>query len=524
MTTQKSKNNVLITIYIVLTLILALTVALLSLRFGIDQPFLYRDIALFILIATLAEGYDLVLSRSYTVSAHPAIHIALIFLLPPPAVILITFVSITTEQVVNKYAWYKAAFNIAHHVIIVGFPTLVVAIGGRWTDIRQVQSHQEILFTITPVIILYYLLDIALVDLVIALSTGNSFLQLWLSINRNTVLFDLTLPAIGLIMAVLWLQSPFLCLLLPLPIAVNRFALNILKRLESEAKQLQDTLKQLESKLRVEEDTARQILILANQLYEVSLAQSIGSQRQTQAVTKAVASLVGLSATAAALASNAEQGVHLTEQISANTGKVRGNVGNTIQIISTIETRIGNISSSVGDLNSQIDRIRQVAVIMRQLADEVRLLSLNATIEAAGAGVYGRRFSVVAQEVRSLAEASQVSATQVAHLVSEVQNSGRLTLLVSETSAQEAESSVQAAQEAIYDNLQILTGIEQIAELMEQTSHKTQHQQVSSRQILELMQEIEQVTQQSASSAQKIETVVAELKEAAGTLNHVLGT
>jgi methyl-accepting chemotaxis protein len=517
-----AKSKYFIGLYIALLTILAALAASFSWRFIQEQSFLNRDIAFFILLATLAEGYNFVVTRDYMVSAHPVIHIAIIFLLPPPAVALVVAVSIVIEQIVNKVTWYKLLFNTAHHVIITTIPAILLALSGQWGDIRQLQQHQEILLFVPLIIVLYYLLDISLVNLVIALDTGENFFKLWVEINRNTLLFDLTLPAIGLILAVLWLQSPLLCLLLPLPIMVNHFALKILKELEVEAQQTQEALKQLETKLALEEQTARQILLLANQLYEVSLGQTSGSQRQAAAVVRAVTALTELSQTAAKLAKNAETSAQLTSEISANTSKARNNVDNAIQTISGIGNKIGNIASSVGNLNEQINRVRDVAVIMRELAEEVKLLALNATIEAAGAGAFGRRFSIVAQEVRELAEESQFSARQVSGLITQVQSSSQEAMLTSEVGVKEAESTVHEAQEAVLYNLQILSQVEQIATLTKQTSLTTSQQQTSTQQVLELMKEIEGVTQQSAGSARQIEQIVAELKEAAGALNQVL--
>ena len=76
--------------------------------------------------------------------------------------------------------------------------------------------------------------------------------------------------------------------------------------------------------------------------------------------------------------------------------------------------------------------------LITEIAQETHILSLNAAIEAAAAGDHGRRFSVVAEEVRRLAQRSQESVESVRNLLDEFAGSIRATVVATEEGSKEA--------------------------------------------------------------------------------------
>ena len=116
-------------------------------------------------------------------------------------------------------------------------------------------------------------------------------------------------------------------------------------------------------------------------------------------------------------------------------GPAAGRVDMTHESISGIRRQVDQIVSHMLELGKKSQEIGAVLDIVSELAEQTNILAINATIEAAGAGEVGKRFAVVADEIRKLADRVGGSTKEVRTLIDEVRSAVNTTVMATETGA-----------------------------------------------------------------------------------------
>ena len=167
----------------------------------------------------------------------------------------------------------------------------------------------------------------------------------------------------------------------------------------------------------------------------------------------------------------AQQIVVSAEAVTASaTGTLRGVEQTHVAVADSshqLRDIIQHLTESLSALGERSTEVSAVADTMRAIADETHLLALNATIEAAGAGAYGHRFAVVAQEVQSLAGQALNATDDFQTIAGNMRHAAHEALTTTQVSVQGTDRSMELVTRAS-------TAIDSIAGLAQHTSDAVQ--------------------------------------------------
>ena len=202
-----------------------------------------------------------------------------------------------------------------------------------------------------------------------------------------------------------------------------------------------------------------------------------------------------------------------------------------------IEETMATTTATVENLGRKSDDITSIISTITAIAEQTNLLALNAAIEAARAGEHGRGFAVVADEVRKLAEQSQLAASEVSTIVSSIQKEVNSIIAQNETGVKKVIRGVEVTNETT-DSLQnILQQTEKTSEILatmvaqiEQTLNNSQDVTSSFVHVAAIAENTAINTEKSAAAAtqgsasmQEINASAVELAAQADDLRSVVG-
>ena len=162
------------------------------------------------------------------------------------------------------------------------------------------------------------------------------------------------------------------------------------------------------------------------------------------------------------------------------------------------------VQESLHALAGSSEEINNIVGIISGIAEQTNLLALNAAIEAARAGEYGRGFSVVAEEVRKLAEESGNSSRQIAELVAKIQSDMHQAVQAgdeSDESVRQGKASVEKA-DGVFAS--ILVSIEALAGGIDEVSSSIQKVASDGQGMRTLIDNINRVSKTNAAQSQNI--------------------
>lgn len=239
-------------------------------------------------------------------------------------------------------------------------------------------------------------------------------------------------------------------------------------------------------------------------------------QSQTDQVATAMNEMV---ATVNDVAKSAEAAFQAANHASEKSGNGEKAVNETRSFVADLNSQSAEVTKQLNGLQTETNSIGTVLDVIKSVADQTNLLALNAAIEAARAGEQGRGFAVVADEVRSLAQRTQSSATEIESLISNLVTSAETSVASMETGNRLAEQTLERAETAGTAIQEMAEAVEEIRQYNSQIATAAEQQTSVAEDINRNVTQIRDVGDQSAASTEQVSAASEELARLAEGLS-----
>ena len=281
----------------------------------------------------------------------------------------------------------------------------------------------------------------------------------------------------------------------------------------------------LASLRRINQEVCDGVNVLASSASEILASTTqiaAGMSETATSVTETTATVEEIKQTAL-LSSKKSRSVSENAQKAALVA-VRGNatVSEMVGGVGRIKGLMETVAESLVLLTEQTQAIGEIIAVVTDLAQQSNLLAVNAAIEAAKAGDHGKGFTVVAQEIKSLADQSRQATEQVRTILGDIQKATGRSVLAAEQVSRAVEDGVQQTAESGDSIRELAESIGEAAQAAEQIAVSSQQQLTGMEQVAMAMENIKQATLQNVLGTRQAEQAAHTLNELGQKLKEIV--
>jgi methyl-accepting chemotaxis protein len=247
------------------------------------------------------------------------------------------------------------------------------------------------------------------------------------------------------------------------------------------------------------------------ELEAAAAQQASGGRDQASAMNEITTTISELLITSRQIADSAQRVSKIAEETAEAARTGDATVEQTRTSIAAIRTQVDQIVQHMLALGEKSQQIGGVADLVSELAEQTNILAINATIEAAGAGEAGRRFAVVADEIRKLADRVTGSTKEIRALVDDVRGAVNATVMTTETGSKAVDAGARQFSEVASTFDQIGGRVATAADAAKEIELSTKQQATAVEQVTIAVTNVAQATRESEASTEQTLQTAAEL-------------
>jgi len=257
-------------------------------------------------------------------------------------------------------------------------------------------------------------------------------------------------------------------------------------------------------------------------LSAITSDQLAGIQVQATSISETASATDEVSQTIAQTAERSREVADISAETVKSSKVGCDSVQEAIGSMEKVQREVESIASNILALAEQAKDIGEIITTVNEIAEQTNLLALNAAIEAARAGEHGRGFSVVASEIKALADQSKRSTSQVRQILSDIQKATNRAVLSTEEGTRSAKCAVNVVSKAGDAITVLASAIDQASQVTVQIAAAAGQQVVGINQIQQAITSIDDVTKSYLTTNRQTEQTTRELSVLANELRSLV--
>lgn len=267
-----------------------------------------------------------------------------------------------------------------------------------------------------------------------------------------------------------------------------------------------------------------QVTTSATEIAASAKQQEATGVEQAQTSVEVLSTTKEISSNTSQLLKTMEDATAVADYTTSATSEAQGNLRRMDQTMQNMVNATDSINAKLAALSEKASNINSVLTTITKVADQTNILSLNAAIEAEKAGEAGRGFSVVATEIRRLADQTSVSTWDIEQMLKEMQSAVSASVMGMDKFSEEIRRSVGEVRQVTDQLSGVMDQVQKLAPQFDAVLQGMQAQAVGAQQITETMMQLNDATQQTVESLKATSEAVHQLQYAAGDLQSSVAT